>query len=115
MKIILHWLFLTKVKYKILYTDMVANKGSLKIDLSWVESSGQKVKTVFSEYFDFYHPDYIDFVQINISTDLFVDNENSNLKIYTTDRLVLDGNQALISVFFRSVFRFRCIEKKRSY
>ena len=58
-----------KGKYKIIFRDTVSYKGYLKIDLLWVESSGQKVKNVFSEYYDFVNPDpnIIDFVQISIS------------------------------------------------
>ena len=89
-----------KGKYKIIFRDTVSDKGYLKIDLLWVESSGQKVKNVFSEYYDFFHPDYIDFVQISISFDFFVDNSNSNLKIYSTEQLLLNGSQSSYPGFF---------------
>ena len=88
-----------KGKYKIIFRDTVSLKGYLKIDLLWVESSGQKVKNVYSEYYDYFHPDYIDFVQISISFDFFVDNSNSNLKIYSTEQLLLDGSQSSPTVF----------------
>ena len=91
-----------KGKYKIIFRDTVSLEGYLKIDLLWVESSGQKVKNVYSEYFDFVNPDpnIIDFVQISISFDFFVDNSNSNLKIYSTEQLLLDGSQSLPHSFF---------------
>ena len=91
-----------KGKYKIIFRDTVSLKGYLKIDLLWVESSGQKVKNVYSEYFDFVNPDpnIIDWVQISISFDFFVDNSNSNLKIYSTEQLLLDGSQSFHPGFF---------------
>ena len=89
-----------KGKYKIIFRDTVSNKGYLKFDLLWDESSGQKVKNVFSEYYDYFHPDYIDYVQISISFDFFVDNSNSNLKIYSTEQLLLDGSQSSYPGFF---------------
>ena len=91
-----------KGKYKIIFSDTVSEKGYLKIDLLWVESSGQKVKNVFSEYYDFSNPNpnIIDYVQISISFDFFVDNSNSNLKIYSTEQLLLDGSQSFYPSFF---------------
>ena len=83
-----------KGKYKIKFNETVNGKGYLKFDLSG--------KNVYSRYYDFTDPDpyTIIYVQIIVNFDFFVDNSNSNLKIYSTDQLFLDGSQSGNPSFF---------------
>ena len=83
-----------KGKYKLVFKEVIgyfAGNGFFKIDLSWTESSGVKVINVYSKYLVDPIPDsqVSHYHNFGYNTDLFVDNENSNLKIYVTGSIRL--------------------------
>ena len=91
-----------KGKYKLILKEELPITGdsSLKIDLSWTESSGIKTKNVYSENFSLPPGAMIYFNPYELNFDLFVDYENSNLKIYVTGRIHFGGNAPNFPAFF---------------
>ena len=91
-----------KGKYKLILKEELPFTGdsSLKIDLSWTESSGIKTKNVYSENFSLPPGATIYFNPYELNFDLFVDYENSNLKIYVTGRIYFAGNVLNFPAFF---------------
>ena len=91
-----------KGKYKLILKEELPFTGdsSLKIDLSWTESSGIKTKNVYSENFSLPPGATIYFNPYELNFDLFVDYENSNLKIYVTGRIHFAGNVLNFPAFF---------------
>ena len=92
-----------KGKYKLIFKEILASSvgpGSFKIDLSWTESSGIKVANVYSQNFNFPPADFVEYHQFEHNNDLFVDYENSNLKIYVTGTLHLTAGVPNSKSFF---------------
>ena len=91
-----------KGKYKLILKEAlpITGNSSLKIDLSWTESSGIKTKNVYSENFSLPPGAMIYFNHYELNFDLFVDYENSNLKIYVTGSVYLGASDGNFTAFF---------------
>ena len=106
-----------KGKYKLIFKEILASSvgpGSFKIDLSWTESSGIKVANVYSQNFNFPHADVVQYHNFEHNTDLFVDYENSNLKIYVTGTLHLTAGAPNSESFFGLYLDSDVLRKKEA-
>ena len=84
-----------KGKYTIFFKDTVSNSGNLRITLT----SGNVTRTIFQQY---YNPSILQVVTLR--RDLFVDNSDTILKIFSDGSLLLFGSQAIFSKGYFSLY-----------
>ena len=84
-----------KGKYTIFFQDTVSNSGNLRITLT----SGNVTRTIFQQY---YNPSILQVVTLR--RDLFVDNSDTILKIFSDGSLLLFGSQAIFSKGYFSLY-----------